>query len=131
MSPNNHAMKTHSEKWCTFELIVRHGIVDCLLTHMPKQSILNLSPLVELHQKGLKSANVKMMMFVFIVELGFPMMAIIVGYKAQSSPLPWSVKSYTWLTPFAAFWISYSCDLSSLGRSLNYNSLKATQVKML
>jgi hypothetical protein len=41
-----------------------------------------LSLLVEPHQKGLKSVNVKMMMFVFIVELGFPVMAIIVGYKA-------------------------------------------------
>jgi hypothetical protein len=37
---------------------------------------------VELHQKGLKSVNVKMMMFVFIVELEFPVMAIIVGYEA-------------------------------------------------
>jgi hypothetical protein len=24
-----------SRKWCALELIVRHGIVDCLLTHMP------------------------------------------------------------------------------------------------
>jgi hypothetical protein len=38
--------------------------------------------LVEPRQKGLKSINVKMTMFVFIVELGFPVMAIIVGYKA-------------------------------------------------
>jgi hypothetical protein len=37
---------------------------------------------VEPRQKGLKSVNVKMMMFVFTVELGFSMMAIIVGYKA-------------------------------------------------
>jgi hypothetical protein len=42
---------------------------------------------VELHQKGLKSINVKTMMFVFIVELGFPMMAIIIGYEAQINPL--------------------------------------------
>jgi hypothetical protein len=32
-----------------------------------------------------------MMMFVFIVELGFPVMAIIVGYEAQSTPFPWSI----------------------------------------
>jgi hypothetical protein len=38
--------------------------------------------LVEPHQKGLKSANAKMMMSVSIVERGFPMMAIIVGYEA-------------------------------------------------
>jgi hypothetical protein len=37
---------------------------------------------VELHQKGLKNVIVKIMMFVFIVELGFPVMAIIVGYEA-------------------------------------------------
>jgi hypothetical protein len=36
-----------------------------------------------------------MMMFVFIVELGFLMMAIIVGYEAQSTPFPWSIKSNT------------------------------------
>ncbi len=29
-----------------------------------------------------------MMMFVFIVELGFPVMAIIVGYEAPSTPFP-------------------------------------------
>jgi hypothetical protein len=37
---------------------------------------------VELHQKGLKNVNVKMTTFVFIVELGFLAMAIIIGYKA-------------------------------------------------
>jgi hypothetical protein len=37
---------------------------------------------VEPRQKGSKNINVKMMMFVFIVELGFPVMAIIVGYEA-------------------------------------------------
>jgi hypothetical protein len=50
---------------------------------------------VELHQKGLKNVNVKMMMFVFIVELGFPMMAIIVGYEAPSTPFPWSIEPNT------------------------------------
>jgi septal ring-binding cell division protein DamX len=50
---------------------------------------------MEMCQKGLKSVNVKMMMFVFIVELGFPVMAIIVAYKAQSTPFPWSIKSNT------------------------------------
>jgi hypothetical protein len=51
--------------------------------------------LVEPHQKGLKSVNVKTTMFVFIVELGFPMMAIIVGCEAQSIPFPWSIKLNT------------------------------------
>jgi hypothetical protein len=37
---------------------------------------------VEPRQKGSKNINVKMTMFVFIVELGFPVMAIIVGYEA-------------------------------------------------
>jgi hypothetical protein len=32
--------------------------------------------------KGLENVSVKMMMFVFIVKLGFPVMAIIVGYEA-------------------------------------------------
>ncbi len=50
---------------------------------------------MELRQKGLKSVNGKMMMFVFIVELGFPVMAIIVGYKAQSTPFPWSIEPNT------------------------------------
>jgi hypothetical protein len=47
------------------------------------------------HQKGLKNVNVKMTMFIFIVELGFLVMAIIVGYKAQSTPFPWSIKPNT------------------------------------
>jgi hypothetical protein len=50
---------------------------------------------VEPRQKGLKSVNVKMTMFVFIVELGFPVMAIIVGYKAPSTPFPWSIEPNT------------------------------------
>jgi hypothetical protein len=50
---------------------------------------------VEPHQKGLKNVNVKTMMFVFIVELGFPVLAIIVGYEAQSIPFPWSIESNT------------------------------------
>jgi hypothetical protein len=50
---------------------------------------------MELRQKGLKSVNVKMMMFIFIVELGFLMMAIIIGYEAQSTPFPWSIKPNT------------------------------------
>jgi hypothetical protein len=43
----------------------------------------------------LKRVNVKMTMFVFIVELGFPVMAIIVGYEAPSTPFPWSIESNT------------------------------------
>jgi hypothetical protein len=50
---------------------------------------------VELRQKDLKSVNVKMTMFVFIVELGFSMMAIIIGYKAQSTPFPWNIEPNT------------------------------------
>jgi hypothetical protein len=50
---------------------------------------------MESHQKGLKSVNVKMMMFVFIIELGFLVMAIIVGCEAQSIPFPWSIEPNT------------------------------------
>jgi hypothetical protein len=50
---------------------------------------------MELRQKGLKSVNVKMIMFVFIVELGFPVMDIIVGYEAPSTPFPWSIEPNT------------------------------------
>jgi hypothetical protein len=50
---------------------------------------------VELRQKGLKSVDVKMTMFVFTIELGFPVMAIIVGYEAQSTPFPWSIEPNT------------------------------------
>ncbi len=49
---------------------------------------LNVFLLVQPRPKGLKSVNVKITMFVFIVELGFPVMAIIVGYEAQSTPFP-------------------------------------------
>jgi hypothetical protein len=42
---------------------------------------------VELREKGLKSVNMKMMMFVFIAKLGFPVMAIIVGYETPINPL--------------------------------------------
>jgi hypothetical protein len=41
---------------------------------------------VKPHQKGSKSVNVKTTMFVFIVEFGFSVMAIIVGFEAQSIP---------------------------------------------
>jgi hypothetical protein len=36
-----------------------------------------------------------MTMFVFIVELGFSMMAIIVSYEAASTPFPWSIELNT------------------------------------
>jgi hypothetical protein len=58
---------------------------------------------MELHQKGLKNANVKTVMFVFIVKLGFSMTTIIVGYKAQSTPFPWSIELNTWFAPFVTF----------------------------
>jgi hypothetical protein len=50
---------------------------------------------VEPRQKGFKSVNVKMTMFVFIIKLGFPVMAIIVGYEVQLTPFPWSIKLNT------------------------------------
>jgi hypothetical protein len=95
MSPNGRMTKTHFKEWCAFKSIVRHGIVDRLLTHTLERSILNFSPLVELRQNGLKNVNVKMMMFVFIVKPGFPMMAIIVGYETQSTFFPWSIEPNT------------------------------------
>jgi hypothetical protein len=50
---------------------------------------------VEPRQEGLKSVNVKMMMFVFIVKLGFLMMAIIIGHEAPSTPFPWNIEPNT------------------------------------
>jgi len=47
---------------------------------------LELSLLVEPHHKSLRNVNVKTTMFVFIVELGFSVMAIIIGCEAQSTP---------------------------------------------
>jgi hypothetical protein len=47
---------------------------------------------MQLRQKCLKGDSVKMTMFVFIVELEFPVMAIIVGYKAQLTTFPWNIK---------------------------------------
>jgi hypothetical protein len=44
-----------------------------------------------------------MVMSVSIVERGFPVMAIIVGYEARSTHFPWSIESSTSLAPFAAF----------------------------
>jgi hypothetical protein len=50
---------------------------------------------MESRQKGSKNVNVKMTIFVFIVKFGFPVMAIIVGYEAQSTRFPWSIKPNT------------------------------------
>jgi hypothetical protein len=50
---------------------------------------------VEPRQIGLKSANVKMTMFVFIVKLGFLVMGIIIGCEAQSTPFPWNIEPNT------------------------------------
>jgi hypothetical protein len=61
-----------------------------------------LFPLVEPRQKGLKSASAKMMMSVSIVERGFPVMAIIVGYEARSTHFPWNIEPSTSLAPFVA-----------------------------
>jgi hypothetical protein len=57
---------------------------------------------VEPRQQGLKSANAKMMMSVSIVEHGFPVMAIIVGYEARSTHFPWSIELSTSFAPFVA-----------------------------
>jgi hypothetical protein len=57
---------------------------------------------MESRSKCLKSASAKMMMFVSIVERGFPVMAIIVGYEAQSTHVPWSIEPSTSLAPFVA-----------------------------
>jgi hypothetical protein len=51
--------------------------------------------LEEPRQKGLKNVNVKMMMSVSIVERGFPVMAIIIGYEGRSTPFPWSIEPST------------------------------------
>jgi hypothetical protein len=51
--------------------------------------------LEEPRQKGLKSVNVKMTMFVFTIKFGFPVMAIIVAYEAQSTPFPWGIELNT------------------------------------
>jgi hypothetical protein len=58
---------------------------------------------VEPRQKGLKNASAKMMMSVSIIERGFPVMAIIVGYKDQLTLFPWSTEPSTSLAPFVAF----------------------------
>jgi hypothetical protein len=58
--------------------------------------------LLEPRQKGLKSASAKMMMSTSIVERGFSVMAIIVGYKARSTHSPWSIEQSTSLAPFTA-----------------------------
>jgi hypothetical protein len=58
---------------------------------------------VEPRYKGLKNVNAKMMMSVSIVERGFPVMAIIVGYEGQSTPFSWSTEPNTSLAPFIAF----------------------------
>jgi hypothetical protein len=67
---------------------------------------------VELRQKGLKSASAKMMMSVSIVERGFLVMAIIVGYEARLTHFPWSIEPNTSLAPFIASWIFYNYDIS-------------------
>jgi hypothetical protein len=51
--------------------------------------------LKEPRQKSLKNVNAKMMMSVSIVERGFPVMAIIVGYEGRSTPFPWSTEPNT------------------------------------
>ncbi len=60
-----------------------------------------------------------MTMFVFIIELGFPMMAIIVGYEAQSAPFPWNEVEYLARTichilDFLQFWFIPSNSFTKL-----------------
>jgi hypothetical protein len=43
-----------------------------------------------------------MMMFISIVERGFSVTAIIVGYEARSTHFPWSIEPSTSLAPFVA-----------------------------
>ncbi len=50
----------------------------------------------------MKSVNAKMMMSVPIVEHGFSVMAITVGYEAQLTPFQWSIEPSTSLAPFVA-----------------------------
>ncbi len=47
---------------------------------------------MELRKQGLKTINVKMTMFVFIVKLGFLAMTIIIRSKGQSILFPWSIE---------------------------------------
>jgi hypothetical protein len=47
--------------------------------------------------------NFTLTLFIFIVKFGFLMMAIIVGYKVQSTPFPWSIEDNNSLAPFVAF----------------------------
>ncbi len=58
--------------------------------------------LVEPRQKDLKSASAKMMMSASIVERGFPVIAIVVGYEARSTHFPWNIEQSTSLAPFVA-----------------------------
>jgi hypothetical protein len=58
---------------------------------------------VEPREKGLKNVNAKMMMSVSIIERGFSVMAITVGYEAQLTPFPWSIEPNTYLAPSVAF----------------------------
>jgi hypothetical protein len=75
LSPNPHALAIY------LEFVLAHGAA----------------------QKGLKSVNAKTMMSVSIVERGFPVMAIIVGYEGRSTPFPWSTEPSTLFVPFIAF----------------------------
>jgi hypothetical protein len=43
-----------------------------------------------------------MMMSISIVERGFPVMAITIGYEAQLTPFPWNIEPSTSLAPFVA-----------------------------
>jgi hypothetical protein len=93
-----------SQRLCNkklFEKMVRTQVDrlawDCRLSPNPNALAIYLEfvPACGAVPKGLKSVNVKMMMFIFIVELGFLVMAIIVGYEAPSTPSPWSIKPNT------------------------------------
>jgi hypothetical protein len=70
-------------------------------------------------------SNVKMTMFVFIVELGFLVMAIIVSYEAHGASNRIPSSHHSWHFRLCNY------DLSSLNHLLNCNSFKANQVEML
>jgi len=71
------------------------------------------------------------MMFVFIVELGFPMMAHYRWLRGPIGSLSMQHRCKYLTCTFVTFWIFCSYDLSPLSCLLSCNSLEATQVEML
>jgi hypothetical protein len=86
--------------------------------------------LVEPCQKGLKSVNAKMMMSISIVERGFPVMAIIVGYEGRSTPFTWSNRAEYLARTIRRILEFCNCDLFPSSCLLSCNSPEATRVEM-